>query len=515
MSLRLNTSRSVPRTLLPVLALLLLPLAACQPPAGETDSASQAILLPVPSDPTISFSLYVKAGSQNDPEGKEGLAALTGNLIAQGATMENSWDAILEKLYPLATQYSVRVDKEMTAFTGRIHRDNLDAFFGLYTDAYLKPAFNEDDFNRVRGNLLNYLEKTLRYASDEELGKAALTDFAFQGTPYQHPIAGTVAGLNALTVDDVKAFYQAHYTRGNVEVALGGGFDDALVQRFEATLEQLPEGDAVTPPTVTPAAIEGRHVLLVDKADADASISFGFPIDVSRGDDDFYALWVANSWLGEHRNSSSHLYQVIREDRGMNYGDYSYIEAFPEGGFRQMPPANVARRHQIFEVWIRTLPNEQAVFATRAALRELTNLVENGMSEEDFELTRSFLSKYYLHFAESTEERLGYAVDDAFYGIEAPGHLARFGERIAQVTREEVNAAIQKHWQVDNIKIAIVTGDAENLAQILQNDTLTPMSYSIEKPEEILEEDKEIEAFPLGIAENGVTTVPVDEMFAQ
>ena len=63
---------------------------------------------------------------------------------------------------------------------------------------------------------------------------------------------------------------------------------------------------------------------------------------------------------------------MIRETRGLNYGDYSYIEAYPEGGQRQMPPPNVARRQQLFEVWIRTLPNPQAHFALRAAMRELT-----------------------------------------------------------------------------------------------------------------------------------------------
>lgn len=498
------------------LLLLALPMIACQPASDDGDAtASNAVLLSVPDDPTVSLTVHFNVGSQNDPAGKEGLASITGALIAEGATTHHSWDQILELLYPLATQYDVRVDKEMTTFTGRIHRDNLEAFFNLYTDAYLHPAFNEDDFNRLRNDSLNYLEKSLRYASDEELGKAALMDFIFADTPYRYPVVGTVAGLNAITLDDIKTFYQAHYTRGNTVVALGGGFDDALVQRFEATLEKLPAGDAVTPPALTPAPIEGRHVMLVDKADADASISFGFPIDVARGDEDFYALWIANSWLGEHRNSSSHLYQVIREERGMNYGDYSYIEAFPEGGFRQMPPPNVARHHQIFQVWIRTLPDEQGVFALRAALRELTSLVEDGMTEEDFELTRSFLSKYYLHFAESTEERLGYAVDDAFYGIDAPGHLAEFGQRVSQVTHEEVNAAIKKHLQVDNLKIAMVTGDAANLAQILQQDTPTPMTYSIDKPAEVLAEDKEIEAFPLGIAEDGVTIVPVDDMFAK
>ena len=48
---------------------------------------------------------------------------------------------------------------------------------------------------------------------------------------------------------------------------------------------------------------QGARVRLRRQAGADASISFGFPIDVRRGERDFYALWIANSWLGEHRNS--------------------------------------------------------------------------------------------------------------------------------------------------------------------------------------------------------------------
>ena len=139
-------------------------------------------------------------------------------------------------------------------------------------------------------------------------------------------------------------------------------------------LSQLPQ-NAQAPPELKLSPLEGRRVLLVEKPGQSTAISFGHPIDVHRGSREFYALWLANSWLGEHRNSVSHLYQVIREARGMNYGDYSYIEAFPQGGFRQFPPSHVGRRQQLFEVWIRTLPNEQAQFALRAAVRELERLV--------------------------------------------------------------------------------------------------------------------------------------------
>ena len=275
----------------------------------------------------------------------------------------------------------------------------------------------------------------------------------------------------------------------------------------------LAEGPSNLRGAISPAEFEGNHVLLVDKEDADASISFGFPIDVVRGDRDYYALWVANSWLGEHRNSASHLYQVIREARGMNYGDYSYVEVFPNGGRRSMPPTHVGREKQMFEIWIRTLPNDRAHFAFRAALRELEDIVKNGMSEEEFELTRSFLSKYILHYATTTSTRLGYAVDDRYYGIEGEGHLARFRQVMSELTRDEVNAALKKHLKWQNMKIAMVTGDAEGLKATLAADAPSPIIYKNPKPDEVMEEDKLISTFPVPVEERNILIVPVDDMF--
>ncbi len=525
--------------------------------SAESATESSTVLVPVPSDATISFSLSFDVGSQNDPPGKEGLAYLTGQMLADASTENRRYEEILEALYPIASSYDVRVDREMTTLTGRTHRDNLDLFFELYSDAYLRPAFDADDFQRIRNDAVNYLENALRFSSDEELGKAALYEFVYSGTSYAHPTVGTVEGLQSITLDDVRGFYEGHFSRANATPGLAGGFDDALTQRFDGSLANLPGGsdagadagtdaaeasdeasgdgsgeapsdgsdsdavaDAAAPPGTASAAImintpeiEGREVLLVSKPGADASISFGFPIDVSRGERDFYALWVANSWLGEHRNQSSHLFEVIREVRGLNYGDYSYIEAYPEGGRRTKPPVNVARHKQIFEVWIRTLPNHQALFALRAAIRELENLVDNGLTEEEFELTRSFLNKYILHFAVTTSQRLGYAMDDRFYGIGGEGHLARFREVLGELTLEEVNAAIREHLQYENLKIAIVTGDAEGLREALAADAPSPIEYAQEMPEEVLAEDEEISTLPLGITEDRIYTVPVESIF--
>ncbi|TDI14234.1 MAG: insulinase family protein, partial [Acidobacteria bacterium] len=371
----------------------------------EPKLAKVPVLMPVAADPNVAIKLWFETGSQDDPEGKEGLAALTASMISEGGTKDRPYDAILEDLFPLSASYDVSVDKEMTVVNGLAHRDVAGSFYPLLMDAVLTPGFREDDFDRLKSVAIDTLEKQLRYSSDEELGKAILFGQVFQGTPYAHLDLGTVEGLNAITLDDVKKFYADHYTRESVTVGLGGAYDELLLGKLEADLQRLPEGTPLPTAAPEPATIAGRQVVIVEKPGESTAISMGYPIDVHRGSEEFYALWVASSWLGEHRNSVSHLYQVIREARGMNYGDYAYIEAFPQGGHRNMPPTGVGRRQQLFEVWIRPVPDQQAVFALRAALREVQALAENGLTKEQFETQRAFLKKYVYQFATTTSQR--------------------------------------------------------------------------------------------------------------
>ncbi|MSR61153.1 MAG: insulinase family protein [Planctomycetes bacterium] len=482
-------------------------------PAAAAVLAARPVLFPVAQDPNVVFKLWFQVGSQDDPSGKEGLANLVGDLLSEGGTKSKSYDEILQALFPLAAGYGVAVDKEMTVVTGVVHRDKAAEFYALFSDALLNPGFRAEDFERLRDANVNALENSLRFSSDEELGKASLVARVFRGTRYAHPALGTVQSLKALTLEDVRSFWSAHFTQSNVVLALGGAYDEKLQARVQADLARLPSGTPVraSAPAIEPLA--GRHALIVEKPGPSTAISFGFPIDVHRGSREFYALWLANSWLGEHRNSSSHLYQVIRAARGINYGNYSYIEAFPHGGQREQPPTGVGRRAQLFEVWIRPVPEERAVFALRAGLREVEQLVANGMTKEQFEFTRSFLKKYCLHFAEDTEARLGYAVDDRFYGLDEP-HLARFRRLLDDLTLAEVNAALKKHLKLDDVAFAFVTAHADKLKDALTSGAPSPIDYgTVPKPPEILAEDKLIERYPLGIPAANVQLVPVTQMF--
>jgi zinc protease len=178
----------------------------------------------------------------------------------------------------------------------------------------------------------------------------------------------------------------------------------------------------------------------------------------------------------------------------------------------QMPPVNYPRKQHLFEIWIRPVPNEAKHFALRAALRELKKLVDNGLTKEQFELQKNFLSKYVLHFAPSTSARLGYALDDKFYGIEG-SHLELFRKMMGEITLDEVNAAIKKYLQYDNMMISVITNEAGKYKEALLSNAESPIEYASSKPAEIVEEDKEIIKFPLKIEEDNVKIIQVESLF--
>ena len=87
---------------------------------------------------------------------------------------------------------------------------------------------------------------------------------------------------------------------------------------------------------------------------------------------------VAGSFLGEHRTMNGRLMQQLREKRGLNYGDYAYIEYWANPPFTSNPTPNVPRREQYFSVWIRPVVPVDAQFALRDALYEVQRLRDQG-----------------------------------------------------------------------------------------------------------------------------------------
>jgi zinc protease len=473
-------------------------------------AALRVVELPGKS-PVISFRIVFTTGPASDPADKPGLANLTGDLLGNGGTKDLTYKQLVDALYPMASRIGVSSDKEMTTFVGETHLDNLDQFYGLLRDAILHPGWRTDDFARVRDDAVSALRVGLRGNNDEELAKEELYSLIYAGHPYGHENLGTAAALAKMTVADLQGFYRQHYTQANLIVGIAGGYPASFVERVKRDFSALPAGKADSFAMPAPNTIARNQATLIEKDTRSVAWSLGYPIPVKRGDPDYPALLVAASWLGQHREESGRLFIRMREVRGLNYGDYAYIEYFPQGMFRVEPAPNLARQQQIFQIWIRPVEPPTGVFSLRIALYELSHLISGGVPQPEFERTRGYLSRFVNILTKSKSAELGYAIDSLYYGI--PNYNEYLRAALAKLTVDDVNRAARKYLRAENLQIVGVAKDAANISAALTSDSATPIQYNSPKPQDVLDEDKIIGRWPLHLRSEDVKIVPVETVF--
>ena len=477
---------------------------------STTLMAGPPVLQPGKS-PLITIRLTFRTGAASEPAGKKGVAALTANMLTDGGTRKLTYQQVIDALFPMAAHVDALVDQEMITFSGSTHIDNLDKYYALLRDMVLDPGWREEDLRRLKDEAINDLQVSLRGNNDEELGKEVLYSWIYEGHPYGDHPHGRVSNIRAITMADLKQFHKSQFTQANLTIAIAGGYPKDFPDRVKADFAKLPKGEPTVLRLPEPKRIEGRQVLMVEKKTRSVAMSMGFPISVKRGDPDYLALLVAQSCLGQHRNSGVRLFDRIRGVRGLNYGDYAYIEYFPRGMFLFEPDPNLARQQQIFQVWIRPVEPETAHFTLRLATFELEKLYTDGLTQEEFERTRSFLSKYVNLLTRTKRAELGYAVDSAFYGI--PDYNSYVKDGLARLTRDQVNAAIRKHLSPNNMKIVLVGENSAALRDKIVSNAPSPMNYNSPKPDDVVREDKVVSTLPLKIPASAIKIVPADKFF--
>ena len=476
---------------------------------GPLQAETPEILAIQSETPLVTFRILFHTGSASDPAGKQGLAALTAAMLSKGGSKDMAYDEIVEALFPMASSLSAQVDKEMTVFEGTTHLENLDRYYGIVRSMLLDPGWREDDFGRLKDEVVNFLRTRLRSNNEEELGKEFLYTQIYDNHPYGWHNSGTVASLKKTTIDDLKSFYRERYTAGNVVIGLAGGYPKGFAEKVTADFSKLPQGKPELVPLPTPQAPQKLRIKIIEKDTRGTHIALGFAIHVNRSSPGWSALKLVQSYLGQHRSSKSHLYQRIREVRGMNYGDYAYIEYFPRGMFQFQPDPNLGRRQQIFHIWIRPVEPQNGMFTLRIALYELDKLVKEGMSEEQFESTKLFLSKYVNLLTQTQSQQLGYALDSKYYGI--PDFNEFLKDALQRMTVEQVNQAIRKHLRSNDLDVVVITKDAQGFKKALSSRRPSKIDYVSPQPKGILDEDKLIGKYKLDVG--SVEIVPVGTIF--
>lgn len=444
------------------------------PPSVKVKATPDVVTLDSPS-PLVLIKLMVRTGYTADPDGKAGLASLVADGLIEGGFGDPTDPVTKEELAEITQPWGdgampgARVSGRATTFQITVPREVLDKYLEeVFVPMFNQPLFMEAELDRLKNEMKASIS-SVRFENLENLGLDAIDEYVNEGTPYEHQAFGAEETIPSLNRDDVVRFYRGFYRPGNMIVGVSSS-DPAVVDSIVAAVKKINAAVTSEMPNVDlgkPRAFVGRQAIVIEEPNAPAAgVHLGFPIGINRTDPDFWPLYVAQTWLGTHRDSFGRLYQKIRQERGYNYGDYAYIEHWDGRPFSLFQIFNQPREQQYFSIWIRPVGHEFAYHIGKAATFELDRLIQQGLTDEQVAEGKKKAKVLYLNLAETVDRLLAARMDDAFYGM-TPGYLEGYLNRIDRVTTEQVNRAIRKHLQTKNVKYVFITND-ENAEKLVE-----------------------------------------------
>lgn len=271
--------------------------------------------------PMTGLLLLVRSGSSSDPAGREGLAAITADMLDEGV---GSLSAI--EVHQELARMGAQLDTDVGADATLIGLTSLSRFTGralaFLADLVVRPALREDDFLRVRQQRLHRLMQ-LRDLPGATADRA-FAKLLYGNTPYGHTALGNERSLGAMTMDDVRAFYQrAIHPEDTTLVAVGDGDHDTIRSLAEHAFGGWSASRDVVEAPVDVLPQPPRLNIVPRPGAAQSELRIGH-VGVARSTADYHAIVAANMVLGGQFVSRINL--NLRADKGITYGARTAFE---------------------------------------------------------------------------------------------------------------------------------------------------------------------------------------------
>ena len=272
---------------------------------------------------SVALGFWVAAGSRLEPVELGGVSHFIEHLIFKGTDRFSAAD-IAHIFDDMGAEPNASTSKEYTLVNARLLDDDLDIAFEVIAGMVARPTFADLDQEREV-----VLEEVAMYEdSPPELIHDDLCEVVFGEHPLGRPIIGHFETLAALDLDTVRTYHDEHYVNPGVVIAASGHVDhdhlcDLAAEHFR------PEPGAVVR-SAELSAPELSHLARFTQKDTEQyHVCLGGP-GPRRGDPDRYAVYVVDTILGG--SWSSHLFQEVREKRGLAYSVYSYASLYADAG---------------------------------------------------------------------------------------------------------------------------------------------------------------------------------------
>ncbi|NOT26916.1 MAG: insulinase family protein [Acidobacteria bacterium] len=266
--------------------------------------------------PVVTMVLDVEGGSLADPHGREGLAALTADMVDEGVGELSTID-ISDAMARIGADYSADVGSDTTRFTLTTLTRFADRGASLLADLLMRPSMRHSDFDRVRQLRLDRLQQL----KDSPAGVAerAFLRLMYAEHPYGHLSIGTAAALGSVTLEEVVAFHVATFQPAHSTLVVVGPLSHEGLLGIAQKAFSGWSGFAPlvhTPASVVPHS-PPRLAIVPRPGAAQSQLRIGH-LSATRNTPDYRALLVMNAVLGGQFVSRINL--KLREEKGYTYG---------------------------------------------------------------------------------------------------------------------------------------------------------------------------------------------------
>ncbi len=394
--------------------------------------------------PVIAVIALVPAGAAHDPADRPGLAALTGDMLDEGAGGRSALE-LQEALGRIGASLDTEVGADATMLTLAMLSRFTDRGLALLADILTQPALDEHEFSRLRDLRVNRLVQ-LRDAPPS-LADRAFSRLLFGRHPYAHLPMGTEPSLAGMTHDDVCAFHRRAYDpRRATIIAVGDGSHDALYESVaSAFADWVPgEGEASAPEVPNEVGeVVGSPVAIVARPGAPQSELRIGQVGVARRSPDYHALLVLNAVLGGQ--FVSRINMNLREDKGYTYGARTTFD------FR--------RGRGPF-----LLQTSGATHVTPAAMRESFGELgairgERPATVDEVSLARASLTRGFPRSFETSEQVARAVAQLALYDL-PDDTFEQFVPRVNSVGPDEVTRVANTYLRPEQM-VTVIVGDPD------------------------------------------------------
>lgn len=403
------------------------------------------LLCPMEHVESVSVGLWFRVGSRVEPNYAHGAAHFLEHMLFKG-TRRRTARQISAQVESLGGDLNAFTTEEMTCYFARADGDHLGVICDVLFDMVQASVFAAEEFERERGVILEEL-KMYEDQPQMVVGEV-LQSSMWPGSGLGRSVAGTPASIEKMRRSDVIEFWKRNYHGGSMVVSLAGDLDVPQVVEFIRLLHgrarRLGPGMRAAPVRLRPrrrlaVALQRRPVQQTQVALG--AETFG------RSDTRRFALKVLSVLLGE--NSSSRLFQVIRERHGLAYSVHTTVNQFHETGSLVIQMG---------------LEAGQVGPALQLAMKEIRRLLDRPLSRAELQRAKDYAVGQLKLGLESTSNQM------MWMGESMLGHGRVFEPRevidaLAAVEAEDVRRLAQELFQPGRMTLACVGPEESGLSE--------------------------------------------------